>query len=113
MCSRVLCVDVDGETLYVGGRRIALDGRPPLWRIVLALVAAQAEGRALGTAELFECGWPGERASRECRTNRVYVAVATLRRLGLRGLVVRSTGGYSLDAEVRRASRLGDTPDPM
>jgi hypothetical protein len=57
-------------------------------------------GEAVPIARLVEGGWPGERVLREAGTERVYTAVATLRRLGLRRLLLRKDDGYLLDPEV-------------
>jgi hypothetical protein len=45
---------------------------------------------------LVGAGWPGEKLLGDSGTNRLYVAVATLRKLGLRDAVERREGGYRL-----------------
>ena len=60
----------------------------------------QAPGRALSLEALLEAGWPGERLRGRSGASRVYVAVATLRRLGLGGTLRRTDDGYLLDPNV-------------
>ena len=49
---------------------------------------------------LQSAGWPGERMHPEAASNRVYVAITTLRKLGLKPVLVRRDDGYLLDPEV-------------
>lgn len=98
-----------GEPLIVrsGARALRLPGaatdvdlrrRMPLQRIVLALARKRIEapGEALALEELLAAGWPGERVGDSAGTNRVHVALSTLRNLGLRGFLVSSADGYAL-----------------
>ena len=57
----------------------------------------QGGGRALDIAEIAAIGWPGEAIMPDAATERVYTAVATLRRLGLQNALVRRDDGYLLD----------------
>lgn len=86
--------------MRIDRRRVDLVRHPALRRVLLALVEARAERRSLSTAELLARGWPGERVAREAGANRVYVAIATLRRKGLREAIVRGAEGYSLEVEI-------------
>jgi DNA-binding winged helix-turn-helix (wHTH) protein len=65
---------------------------------VRALVAQHREraGTALSVDELLERGWPGEQVA-QSGANRVYVALTTLRKLGLRDFLNRDQAGYLLD----------------
>jgi hypothetical protein len=74
---------------------VDLARRHNLRRVLGALVAHHREA-GLDTAGLFAAGWPGERISREAASNRVRVAVATLRRLGLRPYLLTRSDGYVL-----------------
>jgi hypothetical protein len=47
--------------------------------------------------EIIRAGWPGERMMAEAAMNRVHDALTTLRKLGLRDLLVTTAGGYMLD----------------
>jgi predicted ATPase len=81
-----------------GGRRVKLHRRRALRRIVEALVLERerAPGTALPLPRLVEAGWPGERIHAEAAADRAYFAVATLRRMGLRGFLVTLDDGYAL-----------------
>lgn len=78
--------------LHLGARRA------PLQQIVLALARRRidAPGEALALAELLAAGWPGERVGDSASTNRVHVALSTLRNLGLRGVLVSGRDGHAL-----------------
>ncbi|MFO0611302.1 MAG: tetratricopeptide repeat protein [Polyangiaceae bacterium] len=104
----------DGPALRVGadsawfegpehGARVDLVRRAPLRRIFAALVARRqlAPADRLSLDEVVDAGWPGERMKAEAAANRVYVALATLRKLGLRGTLSSGPGGYCLDPAVR------------
>lgn len=82
--------------------RVGLERRGPPSRILAALAdhRAAAPGRVVGPDALFEAGWPGQRASSESAAQRVYTAIWTLRKLGLRDVIVRVADGYFLDPEI-------------
>lgn len=90
-----------------GGERVGLPARSPLRRILERLVVARLErpGEAVSIDEIIGAGWPGEKIGADAALNRAYVALATLRRRGLRALLVSSDGGYALSQAVvvRRA----------
>lgn len=54
-------------------------------------------GEALPPDVLIGAGWPGERIQAEAAANRLYVALSTLRKLGLGDRVERVEGGWRLD----------------
>jgi hypothetical protein len=87
------------------GQRHDLASRRVLGRVLAELVAAhrRAPGAPVTVADLLAAGWPDERPVRKAGANRVYVALTTLRKLGLRELVARGDGGYSIspDAALR------------
>jgi hypothetical protein len=56
-----------------------------------------APGRGLSLSELQEAGWPGERIRPDAASNRIYVAMNQLRKLGLKEWLRRSADGYYLD----------------
>ncbi len=71
-------------------------------RGVLRALARQREerpGEFTAVATLVEAGWPGERILASAGAERVYAAVATLRRLGLSGVIQQKAGGYLLSPE--------------
>jgi predicted ATPase len=87
--------------------RVDLARRGPMRRMLVALVAARegAPGRTLDREALFSAGWPGERVLEEAASTRVRVAIATLRKLGLRETLLTRDDGYLLDpaTELRRS----------
>jgi tetratricopeptide (TPR) repeat protein len=85
-----------------------LNKRPSLQRMFRALVERRAARAREGmtVAELLECGWPGEKVLPEAGQERVYTAIATLRRMGLRTVIVRKDEGYLLAPDVDVVSSL-------
>ena len=94
-----LVVGEGGRWFERGGRRFSLGRRGPPARILAALAAARlaTPGRALDAFELLSHGWPGQKVLAESGAMRVYAAVATLRRLGLRKEILTRDDGYLLD----------------
>ncbi len=85
-----------------GAARVDLLRRGPLRRILAALVEhrrARPE-EALGQDALVGHGWPGERLLADAASTRVRVAIATLRRFGLREVLRTRDDGYLLDPAV-------------
>jgi hypothetical protein len=62
----------------------------------LARLRVREPGEVLDVYEAFEVGWPGEKAMVEAAADRVYWAVATLRRLGLKEILMTTDEGYHL-----------------
>ncbi|MDX2090022.1 MAG: AAA family ATPase [Kofleriaceae bacterium] len=81
---------------------VDLSRRHPLRRILAALARhrVDAPGNALGLDDLLTAGWPGERIAQTAAINRVHVALTTLRKLGLRGVLQSAERGYLLDPTV-------------
>lgn len=93
------CVARDGSWFRVGAEApVDLRTRFALARVLRALVSAweRCPDETLSLDAMVEAGWPGERLVADSSANRVYVAVATLRKLGLRALLERREGGYRL-----------------
>jgi predicted ATPase len=102
---RVALVVWDGGQFFRLPRaqeRVDLSRRAPLGRIVHALAQRRfdAPGEALPVEEIIRAGWPGERIGAEAALNRARVALATLRKLGLRDVLVTGAGGYWLNPAV-------------
>jgi hypothetical protein len=99
--SRIV-VGRDGEWIEANGIRHRLASRRPLRRLLFALAEARCAraGSALSVDELLDSGWPGEDPLPEAGSNRVYVAISTLRKLGLGSVLQRWDGGYRLDPAV-------------
>jgi predicted ATPase len=101
-----------------GGRGFRLPGAPavvdlsrraPLRRILERLAQSRrAEpGEAVAVDEILAAGWPGEKIQAEAALNRLHVALATLRKLGLREVLITADGGYMLDPAVPLAAAQG------
>ena len=102
-----LVISADGRRLRLpDGRDVTLMRRRSLRLLVLRLVEERLArpGTALRVEALLEAGWPGERMLPHAGQARVYVAISTLRRLGLSGVLQHTGGGYRLDParEVRK-----------
>ncbi|HEY2368199.1 MAG TPA: hypothetical protein VGH87_17495, partial [Polyangiaceae bacterium] len=70
-----------------------------LWRLVEHHRAAPGVGLTLD--ELRDAGWPDERLTAAAALNRVHVALAELRRRGLRSCLQRAQSRYLIDPSVR------------
>jgi predicted ATPase len=82
-----------------GGGKVDLSRRRPL-RLILGLLSSarrERPGAPLAVEGLLEGGWPGEIVLPEAGASRVYVAVSTLRRMGLRDVLQRVDAGYLID----------------
>ena len=94
-----------------GGRGFRLPGQDAVnlsrrksLRLILARLAderARAPGKGLSVDDILAAGWPGERVIPEAGANRVYVALATLRKIGLRAVLLSREDGYMLDPDLR------------
>lgn len=84
------------------GERVPLPAGSPLRRVLSQLVTARLEapGEAVSIDEVIRAGWPGERMRADAGLNRAYVALAALRKRGLRDLLVSTAGGYALSQAV-------------
>lgn len=58
-------------------------------------------GEAIDPHALFEEVWPDESIMPDAAQNRLYVTINTLRREGLKELIINNSGGYLLDPDVR------------
>jgi tetratricopeptide (TPR) repeat protein len=81
---------------------IALPARSPLRRILATLARRRLDtpGAAVTADELVAAGWPDERIRPDAAHNRLHVALATLRKLGLRTLLITDERGYLLEPAV-------------
>lgn len=75
--------------------------RHTLRRLVLAFAEARESrpGEGMSVDALIQAGWPDERILPHAAANRVYVAIATLRKLGLRDVLLSREDGYLLDPQ--------------
>lgn len=91
-----------GEWFELPGQpRVELTGRGTLCRLLAALLDARREdaNRRLTARDLAAAGWPEDDPSARAVINRVYVAMSTLRSLGLRDALDRTPQGYRFDVE--------------
>ncbi|MGE3673200.1 MAG: hypothetical protein AB7K71_26240, partial [Polyangiaceae bacterium] len=81
---------------------VALGRRRAVRGVLRALVDARhaQPGVALSVDDLIRAGWPGERILPSAAAGRVYTAIATLRRMGLRGVVEQNGAGYLIPAAI-------------
>ena len=88
-----------------GAPRVSLARRRAQRKILEALVAvSERTGDRLDWSALFESGWPGEKATFESARHRVYVAVHSLRKAGLAGILNSDDEGYWLALPVVRGA---------
>lgn len=100
---RGLLVASDGAWLRAPGKpRANLAPKKVLRRLVNALVERRLTTPAvpLSRSELVHAGWPGERVAGAAASNRLQVALAQLRKLGLERTLLRRGDGYQLDPQV-------------
>ncbi|HJL19206.1 MAG TPA: AAA family ATPase [Sandaracinaceae bacterium LLY-WYZ-13_1] len=88
---------------------VTLPERSPLRRLLdhFAQRRLEAPGEAVSIDEVIRAGWPDERIRADAALNRAYVAIASLRKKGLRDVLLTTGGGYALSAAVvvrRRAA---------
>lgn len=86
-----------------GGERVECVRYPLLRRLLSTLIEARVAtpGIALPRERLIAAGWPGEQMSTAAARNRINVALARLRRLGLEGWLVHQSGaGFLLVEEL-------------
>ena len=84
------------------GHRYDLERRKTLARVLGTMLVARKDepGRALTVSDMLERAWAEEKLLPRAGANRVYVAMTTLRKMGLRNLLVRTDTGYVLDPDV-------------
>jgi hypothetical protein len=66
----------------------------------LAAVRVTRPGTTVSLEELVAVGWPGEHMAWDAAVNRLRVAISTLRKLGLKGYLRNTRGGYHLEPSV-------------
>ena len=76
--------------------------RPLLRRLLLELVEQRrgSPGTGITADRLVEAAWPGEHILPDAATNRLYVALARLRKMGLRDVIQSRPEGYAIDPAV-------------
>jgi predicted ATPase len=81
------------------GAIVDITGRRPLRRLLVELLLRRRNepGRPVAADVLARVAWPGEALRHKQAVNRLRVALATLRRLGLGAVLQTRVGGYLLD----------------
>lgn len=95
-------LSLDAEASYFsvdGAALVDLSRRRPLRRL-LAHLAAHPD-RSVSWDALLEVGWPGEKMRADAGAHRVRVAISTLRKMGLSGIVLTDESGYRVRADVQ------------
>lgn len=104
----VLRVDAEGfYCVLPGGGRIDLQRKPVLRRVLATIAARAVAGAPARLADVIAGGWPGEKLLPDAAAHRAYVAVSSLRRLGLRDRLRSRGDGYEFVGPIeltRRAS---------
>lgn len=102
--------DKEARRVRLGACEVDLARKGPLRRLLHALVqeAVQRPGAPLSVDDLLGHGWPGEAPRGQTGRARVYVAISTLRKLGLERVLRKQDDGYLLDPEVKIALPGGD-----
>jgi predicted ATPase len=93
-----LHVHAGRKWFQLDGRVVSLATKPTLGNLLFALGDRHARqpGQAMTTFELLDAGWPAQSIGALAGTNRVYVALAALRKLGLTRVLLRTADGYRL-----------------
>ena len=108
-----LRVEMMGRWFQLGqGDAVDLSRKRTLKPLLLALVElhASSPGEALNVDGVFEAVWPGERIFPEAKKNRVYVAIATLRKTGLDDALETRGDGYLLRPKLKISWAEGQRP---
>ena len=95
-----LIISPDADWLQAPGEDgQSIRRRHTLRRLLAAFADAREArpGEGLQMDALIAAGWPGEQILPHAAANRVYVAIATLRKLGLRDVLHSHEDGYLLD----------------
>lgn len=84
------------------GERVSLERRKALRLMLASLVEERlaSPGGTVSTADLVAAGWPGESVAPHVGADRVYTALSTLRKLGLKNALQSRGDGYRLDPEL-------------
>lgn len=103
-----LCLDpMTHEVRTPDGRWISLARRRLLWTLLGVLFEADGP---LDPEAVIAAVWPGEQIQPDAASNRLYNAIALLRRAGLGVRLERVDAGYRLDPALRRARLDLDAP---
>jgi len=100
---KVLHVATDASWL-VGpeGTRLDLRTRPVARRLMEILIQSRerAPGTSLPATRLIKHAWPNQQIRGEAASNRLYVALSRLRRMGLESAIESGPDGYRIDRRI-------------
>jgi predicted ATPase len=98
-----LQIAADGQWLKApAGSVVDLSRRRTLRRLLVHLAEARDRdpGAVVNARDLIQAGWPNEKLDPDSAFNRLYVAISTLRRFGLKGILEARGDGYLLRPEI-------------
>lgn len=92
---------------------ISVEKRKPVRRLLQALLEARLAraGVFVDADALVRAAWPDERLAQRVAKNRLYVAIDTLKKLGLEGILDRDAMGWRLSPDAKISLEL-DAPAP-
>jgi predicted ATPase/Tfp pilus assembly protein PilF len=84
------------------GERVSLERRKAMRLMLVKLVEERLTlpGSTVSTAALVAAGWPGEIVAADVGADRVYTALSTLRKLGLKSALQNRGDGYRIDPDL-------------
>lgn len=92
-----LMIASDASWFDAGSGRVDLRRRRAHRLLLLELVRRHREhATPLDVFDAFDVGWPDEQAGAEAAADRVYWVIGTLRRLGLKEMLITADAGYQL-----------------
>ena len=92
-----ITLDGSEHTIEVGSQKTTLSRHALLRRLLAALL--EVDGEAVSSDALIAAGWPDERIIASAASNRLRVAIAKLRGMGLREVLETEPGGYRLSLD--------------
>lgn len=98
--TQLLTIGPGGRWFRLPGEEVVDVSRYAAPSAILAHLGALAErspGVASDADALIQAGWPGERIVPDAARNRMSVALAQLRKLGLKGVIQKTSEGWRLD----------------
>lgn len=100
-----MVVAQDASRFVLGTQEVELGPRAQLSRVLEALTTARIEepGEWVACPRLIGAVWQGERMRPQSAMNRLHVAIATLRKMGLRPVLQSKRGAYRLRSDIELA----------
>jgi hypothetical protein len=98
-----IILEPGASTFLYAGQLVRLTQRAQLSRVLQALTEAHLAnpGAWIDCLRLIDVAWQGERMKASAAMNRLHVAIANLRRLGLRPVLQSKRGAYRIRSDVR------------